>query len=458
MRKVKIVCLPLLALVTLTAFFSACKKFVDIAPPLTQAESSTVFSSDQTATSAAVGLYYQITASNLTYLNGAITVYTGLSSDELIDAGSNSTYDAFENNAIPSNVSAINSAFWSNAYKYIYQANAVIEGLNSSATLSKPIKDQLMGEMLFTRALNYFYLVNLFGDVPLETSTDYLVNSSMPRTAASKVYDQVINDLLTAETLLTASYSSSTNTRPNEMVAAALLARVYLYQRDWVNAETQASMVINSGSYNLETNLNNVFLATSGETIFQLARPANNTAEGLAFIPSRSSVKPTFAIRGSLLNAFISGDNRKTSWMKGDTINGTAYYFPYKYKQRVNNPVTEFNVVLRLAEVYLIRAEVRAEQNNTNGAQADINIIRNRAGLTNTTASTSPGLLVAVASERQLELFAEWGHRWLDLKRSGTINSILGNTKTNWQASDALYPIPLAQIQLNHLLTQNSGY
>ena len=459
MKKVKIVYLPVLALITLMAFLSACKKFVDIAPPLTQAESSTVFSSDQTATSAAVGLYYQITASNLTYLNGAITVYTGLSSDELIDAGSNSTYDAFENNAIPSNLSAINSAFWSNAYKYIYQANAVIEGLNSSATLSKPVKDQLMGEMLFTRALNYFYLVNLFGDVPLETSTDYLVNGSMPRTAASKVYNQIINDLSTAETLLTANYASSVNTRPTEMAAAALLARVYLYQKDWINAETQASIVINSGSYNLETNLNNVFLATSSETIFQLARPANNTAEAIAFIPSSTSIKPTFAVRSSLLNAFTSGDNRKTSWLNGNTVNGTAYYYPYKYKQRVNNPVTEYNVVLRLAEVYLIRAEARAEQNNISGALADINLIRNRAGLANTSTSTSAALLNAIAVERQLELFAEWGHRWLDLKRTGAIDTVIGTAKSIvWKPTDALYPIPLAQIQLNPFLTQNSGY
>jgi len=458
MRKVKIVCLPVVALIALLLVFSACKKLVDIAPPLTQAESSTVFSSDQTATSAAVGLYYQITASNLTYLNGAITVYSSLSSDELTDAGSNSTYDAFVNNAIPSNLSAINSAFWSNAYKYIYQANAVIEGLNGSSTVSKPVKDQLMGEMLFTRALNYFYLVNLFGDVPVETSTDYLVNSKMPRAAASKVYGQITADLLAAETLLAGSYSTSSNTRPNEMAAAALLARVYLFEKDWVNAEAQASMVINSGSYNLESDLNNVFLATSAETIFQLARPTNNTAEGLAFIPSRPSAKPTFALRGSLLNAFTPGDNRKTSWLKGDTVNGTAYFYPYKYKQRINNPVTEYEVVLRLAEVYLIRAEARAEQNNSEGAQADLNKIRNRAGLANTAAATQADLLSAIASERQLELFAEWGHRWLDLKRSGTVNAILGSIKTNWQASDALYPVPLAQIQLNPFLTQNSGY
>jgi starch-binding outer membrane protein, SusD/RagB family len=294
---------------------------------------------------------------------------------------------------------------------------------------------------------------------PLETSTDYLVNGSMPRTTASKVYSQVVNDLLTAETLLTASYSSSTNTRPTEMAAAALLARVYLYQKDWVNAETQASMVINSGSYNLESNLNNVFLATSGETIFQLARPANNTAEAIAFIPSSTSIKPTFAVRSSLLNAFTSGDNRKISWLNSDTISGTAYYYPYKYKQRVNNPVTEYNVVLRLAEVYLIRAEARAEQNNTNGAQADINMIRNRAGLANTTASTSATLFNAIAAERQVELFAEWGHRWLDLKRTGTIDTVIGTAKSIvWKPADALYPIPLAQIQLNPFLTQNSGY
>ncbi len=235
---------------------------------------------------------------------------------------------------------------------------------------------------------------------------------------------------------MTASYASSTNTRPNEMAAAALLARVYLYQKDWVNAETQASMVINSGSYNLESNLNNVFLATSGETIFQLARPANNTAEGLAFIPSSSSAKPAFAIRSSLLNAFTSGDNRKTSWLNGDTINGTIYYYPYKYKQRVNNPVTEYNVVLRLAEVYLIRAEARAEQNNISGGQADITI-RNRAGLANTTASTSAALLNAIASERQLELFAEWGHRWFDLKRTGTIDTVIGTAKSIvWKPAD----------------------
>jgi len=160
---------------------------VDIGAPQTQAESAKVFSSDATATSAAVGLYYQMIANNLTFLNGAVTIYTGLSGDELSNVNPNSDYDAFKTNAIPSNNSTINSKFWSNAYKYIYQANAVLEGLKNSATITDSVKNQLRGEMLFSRALNYFYLVNLFGDVPLISSTDYTINGSIPRTSTVKV-------------------------------------------------------------------------------------------------------------------------------------------------------------------------------------------------------------------------------------------------------------------------------
>lgn len=149
-----------------TVALPSCKKFEDIPPPQTQAESAQVFSSDATATSAVVGLYYQMIANNLTLMNGAVTVYAGLSADELSNVNPNSDYDAFKNNAIPSNNSTNNSRFWTNAYKYIYQTNAVLEGLKQSVTISSAVKDQLRGEMLFARALNYFYLVNLYGDVP----------------------------------------------------------------------------------------------------------------------------------------------------------------------------------------------------------------------------------------------------------------------------------------------------
>ncbi|MCO5950989.1 RagB/SusD family nutrient uptake outer membrane protein [Mucilaginibacter flavidus] len=445
-------------LLFLTSLIS-CKKFVDIGAPQTQAESTKVFSSDATATSAVVGLYYQMTANNLTFLNGAVTIYTGLSGDELSNVNPNSDYDAFKTNAIPSNNSTINSKFWSNAYKYIYQANTVLEGLQNSATITDTVKNQLRGEMLFSRALNYFYLVNLFGDVPLISSTDYTINGSIPRTSTAKVDQQIIADLTEAKQLLTKNYSTSTNVRPNQMAAAALLARVYLYQKDWVNAEAQATALINSGAYSLENDLNKVFNNSSVETIFQLARPTSNTAEGSVFIPGSTFNKPTFIVTNALLNSFENGDKRKIAWLKSNTISGTSYYYPYKYKIRNSTTVTEYYVVLRLAEIYLIRAEARAEQQKLNEALSDLNLIRNRAGLPNTNVTVQTDVLDAIMHERQVELFAEWGHRWLDLKRTGQANNVLSAFKgANWQPADALYPVPLSQIQLNPFLTQNNGY
>jgi hypothetical protein len=163
-----------------------------------------------------------------------------------------------------------------------------------------------------------------------------------------------------------------------------------------------------------------------------------------------------------LLNGFESGDERKNAWIKSTTINGITYNFPYKYKVRTTAagaPKAEYNMVLRLGEQYLIRAEARARQGNIPGAQSDLNAIRARAGLLNTPAGDKASLLLAIENERRVELFSEWGHRWFDLKRTGRANSILVVEKSpNWQSTDALYPIPQNEIATNPLLTQNAGY
>jgi hypothetical protein len=222
----------------------------------------------------------------------------------------------------------------------------------------------------------------LFGDVPLELSTDYKVNNIMVRTPVNKIYDQLVTDLTLAVSLLPASNPAQLNIRPNKWAASALLARVYLYQKDWANAESQASAVIGSAQYHLENNLNNVFAQGSAETIWQLASDYRNTSEGSTFIPSGSSSRPSYAINNYLLSAFENGDQRKVSWLKKNTVGGTDYYYPYKYKVRTSTPITEYYVIFRLAEQYLIRAETRAQLNNLDGAKADLNQIRLRAGLT----------------------------------------------------------------------------
>ena len=114
--------------------------------------------------------------------------------------------------------------------------------------------------------------------------------------------------------------------------------------------------------------------------------------------------------------------------------------------------------MLRLAEQYLIDAEARAQQGDISGAATKLNAVRNRAGLGNTTAITQTDMLAAIAHERQVELFTEWGHRWFDLKRTGTINATLGVEKSSWTSDAALLPIPLLEIEADPNLTQNQGY
>ena len=146
--------------------------------------------------------------------------------------------------------------------------------------------------------------------------------------------------------------------------------------------------------------------------------------------------------------------------------NGVTYYYSFKYKSdSLGAPVTEYEMVLRLGEQYLIRAEAEAELGQTVSATSDLNAIRIRAGLDSTTASSQQDLLTAILHERQVELFTEWGHRWLDLIRSGTVNSVMGSPgnvcqekRGTWSPDWQLYPISLYELQHDPNLVQNAGY
>lgn len=458
--------LALLGASVICAFFS-CKKFVEIPPPDSQLSTNLVFSNDATATASLTGIYGQMLRGTGFYGNfPSFSINGGLLSDELINYQNDALQIATYNNNLSSTLGSLSQFYWSNQYNFIYQANAVIEGLNKSTGVSSPIKQQLIGEAKFIRALCHFYLVNLFGDIPLVTTTNYQINNVSIRTPRSEVYQQIISDLLDAQSSLSSNYVSATNTtttekiRPNKTAATALLARVYLYIGDWANAELQSSAVINSPGYSLLSDQNKVFLKNSSEAIWQLqsVNISNiNTFDATTFIltgtPTRVSVS------NQLLNAFETGDTRKANWIKSITVGSNTYYYPFKYKQRTDATYSEYTMVLRIAEQYLIRAESEAQLNNIAGAQADLNTIRSRANLGNTTANDKASLLSAIEHERQVELFTEWGHRWLDLKRTNRADAVLGPVKgTNWQSTDTLFPIPQIEIQNNPKLTQNLGY
>ena len=252
--------------------------------------------------------------------------------------------------------------------------------------------------------------------------------------------------------------------QPNKWVATALLARALLYTSDWQGAAMQAGAVIeNSSLFSLNANLNEVFLKNSTETIWQLKPNGTtiNSNEGNMFILISSP--ELFLLSDQLLKAFEPGDNRRRDWIDSIVVGGNVYYFPFKYKIKTgNDPFNEYSMVLRLAEQYLIRAEARAQINDLAGAQADVNAIRERAGLDDIYPPNQIEMLAAVAQERRVELFTEWGHRWLDLKRTDKIDTVMAvitpQKGGHWDSHQQLYPLPQTELINDQQLVQNPGY
>jgi predicted Zn-dependent protease with MMP-like domain len=448
--------IKVIVLLFVAVALSSCKKLIEI--PTNPPSAIQQFADSAIAVTAVAGVYAYNTGAGFAYSDAALTSSTGLSADELSYSQTDDVLQFYSYNLTPLN-SAITS-LWSYPYQSIYQVNAVINGVTNNAGLSAGFQKQITGEMEVVRALYYFNMVNLYGGVPLVTTINYSATTRIPRTNVAAIYTQVLTDLTDAKKKLTSAYPSAGRARPNLYTALALLAKVNLYQGNWQNAYNEADSVIKTGNYSLESNLNNVFLDGSSEAIWQL--PINQTYTGVAdaqrFIPYSGSI-PNFLLTKPLLNAFEAGDQRLQNWVASTSVNGNTLYYPFKYKNvQASATPTEDQMVLRLGEIYLIRAEAAAHLNNLPQALADINIIRARAGLATSTAVSQTDVLNAIIRERRVELFCEWGNRWYDLKRTGTAVTVLGAEKTGFSANAALYPIPQAQIQLDNLLIQNPGY
>jgi hypothetical protein len=458
----------------ISLFMSNCKKLVQVESPITKVDAETVYSNDANATSVLTGIYIGMNNSfGFATGTSSISVLGGLSADELV------TYSGFGDQRLLAYQNRLSSTdnpgvpFWSTLYYYIYTTNSAIKGLTNSKSLTHPVKQQLLGEAKFMRAFCYFYLVNLWQDVPLVLNSDFKTTGVMARTLKTQVYEQIIEDLKEATILLNSNFVSTdlqttTNERirPNKWASTALLARVYLYSADYFNAEKQSTAVIdNTNLFDLVT-IDNVFLKNSNEAIWQLQPidPGWNTNEARGFIltDAPSNFQPV-SISNQLMNAFEKDDKRLKSWIGSISVNGNTYFYPYKYKVNTQNaPITEYLMVLRLAEQYLIRAESRVQQGNLLGGKSDLDVIRLRAGLKNSVANDKKSLLTAIEKERQIELFSEWGHRWLDLKRTNRVDEVMSSVTPLkggiWTSGMSLYPIPQSEILLNPALKQNPGY
>lgn len=451
------------SLLILAVSVIACKKFVEVDPPKTEIITAEAFKENASATSAVLSIYVNM-LSNFSFENSGITIYPGLSANEFEDFFQSTEGLEFQQNKLLPTNATINS-MWSGAYRTLALANNCIEGLEQSTTLSPEVKNQLLGECKFSRAFVNFYLVNLWGDVPLVLTSDWRQNATIMRSQSDQVYQQILRDLKDAQLLLKDAYPTQGRVRINKWAATALLARTFLYMEDYENAEVQASAVIGSGAYLPLPELNQAFLKESQEAIWQLMpnrRIVLSSQEGYAFIGDTGyGSPPNYPMTDALLSSFEDGDGRKSAWINQITYENQTYYYPFKYKDRGDyNAATpsEYYIMLRLSEQFMIRAEARARLNKLDLAAQDLKVIRDRAGLDELPLMGQQELIKAIENENRHEFFAEWGHRWMDLKRTGRIDAVMTAEKPGWKSTAALFPVPQAEREVNKQLTQNPGY
>lgn len=477
------VCTYFLCLVAATITQVSCRKFVDIDTPSGNISQQNIYSNDKTATTVLTFLFDYTMGAN-------ISLYGGLLADEfvLLDGSTDALRGYYSNNLVSTPNSSLGREYWELCYTSVYRCNAAIEGLTASSSLTSSVKLQLLGEAHFMRAWFNFYLVNLYGAVPLPVSTDAETNSQLPRSPVKNVYELIVSDLLKAQELLNTSfidgalkpYSSNVErVRPTYWAATAMLARVYLFTNEYSKAETEATKVIGHSELFELVPYTSVFLKNSSEAIWQ-TQPAEigwNSVEGRIFNLGADPVgfdhNRSVHLSRFLLSAFEPGDQRRVLWVDSLKLGDDTYYYPVKYKIGGENAavksvsdLTEYSMMLRLGEQYLIRSESRTLQGNLAGAISDLDVIRNRAGLP-LIANKNPGisqieLIQLIQHERQVEFFTEWGHRWFDLKRSGQLdarmNIVTPQKGGNWESTDQLLPVPYKELLLNRNLSQNPGY
>lgn len=159
------------------------------------------------------------------------------------------------------------------------------------------------------------------------------------------------------------------------------------------------------------------------------------------------------------MGLFEADDRRRQQWIAEAGPAEEPKHYARKYRQPRYDAVTEYPVALRLAELHLIRAEARIRLNDPAGAREDLDAVRLRAGLNPlATGMDSEALTAILRAERRRELFTEWGHRWLDLKRWNLAEAVLGSTKPHFKPTAIWLPIPQDQRLYNPNLTQNNGY
>lgn len=357
--------------------------------------------------------------------------------------------------------------FWNDTYELIASINNLVNSFENVTDGTESERNQVLGEALFIRGLAYFDLARAFGrpyteDGGASQAVPIVLVSELgtpPRNTVSEVYTRVLQDLQQAKGLMNndgAPFLASAD------AVDALLSRVYLYMGDNANAISSANSVIGGGNYTLIPQadfIDSWALDNTSEEIFTLKFQADESfgADNLGriYIPEGyGDLRPT----QDIMDLFAAGDIR-ADFIR--TVDGDEYQ--YKFPGILGVPGLASPKLLRLAEVILNRAEAYAKSNDFTNAKADLNTIRNRAGL----ASIDPAnteVLKEVLLERRRELAWE-GHRSFDIYRNGEslvrieCNALALNACiVNATDTRIIFPIPEAEINANANMVQNPGY
>ena len=461
----------LAVLVPALMFGSACTDLV--LEPTAGVSNDAYFRTVDDFAAAVVGAYDQLSAAG--YYGRSIHLMSDIMGEDVKQNGSANRYQEFadfEGQVVTGH--DYETDLWEFGYDAINRTNMII--MNGADFEPPPALtsdfNQLLGEAYALRGLVHFDMVRMYGQhytftadashtgVPIVTEPD--ITALPARNTVAQVYSQAIADLNQGISLMTGTRAGAY--MMSDEAAQAILSRIYLYMEDWSNAESMANAVINSGKYTLlpGSALLDIFVTgNSAEAIFEIPMSVDDTrgSDHLGGMYRRSGYGDYLPAK-DLLNLIPAGDVRNGWFLEDETLSGI--YASYRVDKWPTIQNWDNIPVIRLAEVYLNRAEARARMGQSSGAQDDLDMVRQRSLPTapNVTA-TGQALLDEIALERRIELSYE-GHRIHDLmrhKQGFTRNDCTGDVcSMTYPCQFCILPIPQPETDVNENMAQNAGY
>lgn len=343
--------------------------------------------------------------------------------------------------------------FYTALYKSILSANNVIENSTDANDI---------GQAKFLRALSYFKLVLVFGDVPVNlvanpSTTDLSIFERQP---VDNIYNEIIIPDF-QDAISTLNNNDISNGRASQIAAQAMLGKVYLHRGDFASASPLLASVVNGAAgagISLQENFADIFINDLNSEIIFATQVSSSITDEYGFSEFFSwygglDTKSLMPLDPDLIAAFDASEaGGDTDLRRVVTIDEVLMASP-KYPQTGGEDLDW--IEMRLADAILLYAEALNENGNTTAALVELNKIRTRAGLSNSSATTAAEIRQAIQDERRLELAFE-GHRWFDLVRTGTAEAEIGLTI---DSNYFLFPIPISEIlATDGVITQNPGY